>query len=185
VKELSNKALIEKLVSRNKTNRSKVLNFLKDEMAVKVHRQIKNRGGTREDAEEALNEALYVTFKYAKEDRFKPNTDIRGFIYRVAGNHYYGQSNNRSNIPTVSLDEFVKEIPEKDGSIDKPNIQSEKLKAAMSLLSTECQQVLIAFYFERKSMQIIMTEFGLGSQQSAKTKKLRCFKKLKDLIKNE
>jgi len=150
VNELSDKELIEMLASGNQSDCTKVLIFLKHEMAVKVHRLIKRMGGRKEDAEEALNEGLLVAWQHAKQNRFKPDSNVRGFIYTVAHHYYYGQSNNRSNIPTVSLDEFVKEIPENVEDLEGFNIQSEILKRAMRLLSSDCQRVLIAFYFEHK-----------------------------------
>ena len=44
--------------------------------------------------------------------------------------------------------------------------------------------MLKAFYYEGKTMDEIAANFGLGSAQAAKTKKLRCMKSLIKVIRD-
>ena len=49
-------------------------------------------------------------------------------------------------------------------------------------LDQGCQRLLRMYYYDSKSMKQIMADFGLGSEQAAKTKKFRCMKKLEGLF---
>jgi len=179
--EYSNEELIAMLASNNDLLISKALNYLKQAMAIKVHYKIKGMGGKKEDAEDALNEALFVAYKTAKEGRFKEGSDLNAYIYRVARNYYHTQSRNQ--LPLKSLDEFLKDIEdEKDKTNEQYEMNLKKLKIAMQHLSPDCQRILILRYFEKKSMGEIMVEFGLGSIQAARNKLHRCSNRLRDII---
>ncbi|MBD0257043.1 MAG: sigma-70 family RNA polymerase sigma factor, partial [Cytophagales bacterium] len=57
--------------------------------------------------------------------------------------------------------------------------------ALMNLLGTlgeGCREMLLGFYYERKSMQELAGAMGYASEAVAKNKKASCLKKLRDLV---
>lgn len=175
IPKYSDKDLIELLASGEKDDLTKVITYLKLKITNRINSLILKRGGTKEDAEELLNDALLVARKYAKGNRFKPNTDVIGFIYGVVRNkHQPGNS-------TLTLSDNF-DIP--DLTTKQPNEEKLlKLKKALQQLSEGCRKIIFAFYYQKKSMKEIMEIFALGSEQAAKYKKSRCMKSLKDLFK--
>lgn len=170
--------LIKMLNGSNDVDFNKSIHYLKLRMTPKINLLVKKRGGLKEDAEEVLNEALFVAHRYAKEAKFKPNTNIEGFIYKVAGNLYYTQNKNKiplEALPT-QLDRFIKNEIETSTISEEQKI---KLNKVMKLLGDECRAVLEAFYYRKMSMEQIREKFNLGSIQAAKNKKYRCMEKLK------
>ena len=67
---------------------------------------------------------------------------------------------------------------------EEPAVQANTslLRRIFDLLNEGCKKVLLAFYFEGKTMDEIASYSNLGSAQAAKTKKLRCMKRLTNLI---
>ena len=67
---------------------------------------------------------------------------------------------------------------------EEPAVQANTglLRRIFDLLNEGCKRVLLAFYFEGKTMDEIASHANLGSAQAAKTKKLRCMKRLTNLI---
>lgn len=178
----TNKELIAMMASDNPVDCLKAIEFLKQEMAVKINQLIKKMGGTGEDAEDALNEALAVAWQTAKEDRYKPNSKVKGYMYTVAKYYHHARTQNKPNFK--SLEEYlleIEDIVEKEEAVNE--VYKKKLDKAMQLLSPVCQKILIEFYYHKKSMHGLMNEFSLGSEDAAKVKKHRCFKILKDLLK--
>jgi len=81
--DYKNNEIIAMLASKDKTVFNKVIYYLKQKMTARVYKLIIDRGGTKEDAEECFNDALLVATQYAKKNRFKPGTDVMGFVYTV------------------------------------------------------------------------------------------------------
>lgn len=81
-----------------------------------------------------------------------------------------------------------KDIPEKTAQ-DNPYsrlIEKEKIKQTKSILGLvgeTCREVLVAFYYNRKSMVEIAQQMNYASANVAKKKKSQCLKKLRDEIK--
>ncbi len=57
------------------------------------------------------------------------------------------------------------------------------LHRVLDHLDGNCRKLLISFYFHQNSMKDLTAQFGLSSEQVARTKKLRCMKKLRDIVK--
>lgn len=171
--DYKNNEIITMLASKNNTVFNDIIYYLKQKMTARIYKLIIDRGGTKEDAEECFNDALLVATQYAKSDRFKTGTDVMGFVYTVARNrHKPKPTKNEPMLDKV----YSKADSEYSSEIDE---MIEKLHKVIKLLNIDCQKILTAFYFERKSMKEIMQLFNLSSVQVAKTKKLRCMKYLK------
>jgi len=171
--DYKNKEIITMLASKDNSVFNNIIYYLKQKMTARIYKLIIDRGGTKEDAEECFNDALLVATQYAKNARFKTGTDVMGFIYTVARNIHKPKA--KKNEP------IMEKVYSKADSQYSPDIDEliEKLHKVIKLLNDECQKILIAFYFERKSMEEIRQLFNLSSAQVAKTKKLRCMKYLK------
>jgi len=180
----TNVELIKMLNGSNDVDFNKSIYYLKQRMISKVNLLIKKRGGANEDAEEVLNEALFVAHQYAKEAKFKTNTSVEGFIYKVAGNLYYTQNKNKLHMEALpdQIDRFIENEFETNPVNEEQKI---KLNKAMKLLCNECRAVLEAFYYQNMSMLQIKEKFNLGSIQAAKNKKYRCMEKLKNAFQME
>lgn len=57
--------------------------------------------------------------------------------------------------------------------------------ATVNLMKEPCAPLLNKFYWEKKSFEIIAKELNYANADSAKNQKARCYKKLKDIIKNK
>jgi len=60
----------------------------------------------------------------------------------------------------------------------------EYVRNELKKLGDKCFKLLYAFYFEKKSMDIIATELNYVNVDSAKSSKYNCFQKLKDSVLN-
>jgi len=170
----SDKELIKLLASTDKNDFNKAIVYLKQQMTNRINSLILKRGGTKEDAEELLNDALLVAWKYAKQKLYKPNTDVKGFIYGVVRKMHQPRNSIDSLPENLDLPETKSNQPDEEFLV--------KLKKALQQLNEDCRKVIFAFYYQKKPMKEIMKLFDLGSEQAAKNKKSRCMKNLRDLF---
>ena len=75
---------------------------------------------------------------------------------------------------------------EKDGpqlsSEHDDEINANLIRQVLERMDVECRSLLTSFYFNGNSMKELAERFGLSSTQVARTKKLRCMKKLGEII---
>lgn len=71
-------------------------------------------------------------------------------------------------------------ISESDLCDPTPNVEA--VNQLMLELKGDCKQMLLGYYYERKSMRELAFGFGLASEQAAKNKKSRCLKHLNQIV---
>jgi len=59
---------------------------------------------------------------------------------------------------------------------------SKSIESFLELLSFDCKEILIDFYYRKKTMKELKEKFNLGSIQAAKNKKCRCLSYLAKLF---
>lgn len=68
----------------------------------------------------------------------------------------------------------------------KNKVERDKIiYATVNLMKEPCAPILNKFYWEKKSFETIARELNYSNADSAKNQKARCYKKLKDIIKNK
>ena len=180
----------KKLVDRVKANDPLVLKALYHTNYYKVEQYILNNSGSKEQVKDIYQEAFITVWKNVKLGKFTPNGDtaLNGYLYRIAQHKWldYLKSGHRRN--QTSLQEHEKYLKEWDGAtaleIDDFNTERlAKIVNTLKLLGEPCRNLLITFYFEKKSLQQIAKELKIG-EASARNKKYRCIEKLRTLIHN-
>jgi len=133
--------------------------------------------------DEKIIRMLY-TKNYPKIEAMILNA-MDGFIYRVAKNKWMDQLRSAGYKKNVSYDQLAEDGYESvaDENTNQDDSNQNKLATAMHAfknLGDECKNLLLKFYFEKKSMNEIAKELKLDSA-STRNKKYRCMKKLKEL----
>lgn len=68
----------------------------------------------------------------------------------------------------------------------KNKVERDKIiYATVNLMKEPCAPILNKFYWEKKSFETIAQELHYANADSAKNQKARCYKKLKEIIKNK
>lgn len=89
----------------------------------------------------------------------------------------------------ISIDDMVtipdylhKDDEDYDISVDeKQQAQDEFIDRVFDRIPSECKELFKYFYWERKTMDDIANILGMSNADSAKTKKSKCMKKVKDI----
>ncbi|HEX8529420.1 MAG TPA: sigma-70 family RNA polymerase sigma factor [Cytophagales bacterium] len=138
-----------------------------------------NHGGGAEEAKDLFQEGIIVFYKKTKagEEIGYPTT----FFFSVCKNLWLDRARQKAN-----HDRIARELPPELTSDDlEAALEAERNAALMGLLGTlgdGCREVLLGFYYERKSMQELAGTMGYASEAVAKNKKANCLKKLRDLV---
>jgi RNA polymerase sigma factor (sigma-70 family) len=185
---MNDKELIFKLKQPNSKIKSEALSFLIKRDMGAVENYILNNKGKDVDAQDIFQEALIVLIRNIEENKYKESSSLKSYLFAISRNLWLKQLNKKkvqkevymehSNIPEITMSEDTINTVEDELSLKSMNEQFKKL-------GSECQELLMMFYYESKKMKDIQNRFNLGSEQAAKNKKMRCIQYLIQLMKDK
>jgi RNA polymerase sigma factor (sigma-70 family) len=154
--------------------------FLYEQYFNSVIEFIKFRGGTEEDGADLFQESVLVMIEKIKEGKFRFESSIKTYLFGIVRNLWLMELRTRerrkkreeyyaSNEPQI--------LPFTD--YKKTNVD---LKEVFEQLGDVCKTLLIGFYFENKSMKVLLNQFDFKNEQVLRNKKNLCMKKLKELL---
>lgn len=177
------------IIEAIKNNNEFVLKKLYQDNFRKVEMHILKNNGTMPHAKDIYQEAFIAVWKNVKDDKFVPQneTAIQGYLYQIAKNKwtdFLRSSNYKKTISihplnTVSSEEM--DI-ESEHSTKTSSILLQDAMSAFNDMGDSCKQLLMQFYYHKKSMREIAQTLGID-EASARNKKYRCMQKLRRLVK--
>lgn len=159
-----------------------VITYLHREYGPGIIRLIVRMGGSREDGEEKLNDALLDLLANVRSGSFQLWKTVKLSTYLVTLAKYNWLNKNRKNTPRpndmVDINDVsvIQLAQEEAVSNDRKDAFDELVKR----LTGKCQKLLQAVV-DGFSMQEIATMLNLGNAKNAKAHKYQCMKKLNEL----
>lgn len=141
-------------------------------------------------AKDTYQEAFMAVWENVRNGKFVPNGDtaLNGYLYRIARNKWTDYLRSSEFKKKAVLDETHPKMSTKAetdmSDVDRERESDKRLRkviATFKTLEEPCRQLLITFYFEKKSMREIAEELNIA-EASARNKKYRCIEKLRALV---
>jgi RNA polymerase sigma factor (sigma-70 family) len=139
-----------------------------------IKKYITANTGTGEDAKDIFQDALVVLYKKVHTGEFVLSVPLKSYLHAVAKNLWLQELRRRKKLP---FDESVKDIA--DFKIDDEPVFG-NAEAAFNLLGEKCRQLLMLFYFRKKSFREIAASLAFSDEKVAKNQKYRCIQKAKE-----
>ncbi len=167
---MTDKEIIEHLKNNKYSRATKGLYSLLT--AVKKH--ILNNSGTAEDAGDIFQDALVILYKKVHTGNFVLNSSLETWLYAVTKNLWLQELRKRKKLP-------VEEAPNDIADLVVNEEQSFAIATtAFNLLGNKCRQLLMLFYFQKKSFREIAASLAFSNEKVAKNQKYRCIQKAKE-----
>ena len=148
-----------------------------------VKRYIYANSGTQEDAKDIFQDALVVFYKKVNSTDFVLSASLTTYLNAIAKNLWLTELRRR------------KKLPEDKSSTDIADVVTDEetgftiATTAFNLLGEKCRQLLMLFYFKKKSFKEIAGILAFSDEKIAKNQKYRCIQKAKEnyvtLLKND
>jgi len=148
-----------------------------------VQSLIINNNGTVQEAKDVFQEAMIVLFEKARSGNFELNCQIKTYVYSVCRRIWLKrlQQYNRYSVQMESLAEVVS-VEEDIEEHEKRDEEFLMLEKAVVNLGEPCKSLIEAFYFQKRNMQEIASQFGYTNADNAKNQKYKCLMRLKKLF---
>ncbi|MEM1318663.1 MAG: sigma-70 family RNA polymerase sigma factor [Bacteroidota bacterium] len=141
---------------------------------------LKNNGSTI-DAEDIFQEAMIVFYKKIQDNELELTCSIRTYLYAICRNLWLKQLSRRNRKQeligewddVVAMEEPLHMIEEE---------QRAALAAILDQMGEGCRKLLVHYFYDRMRMKDIAEVMNLANEGVVKNKKLRCMKKLQELV---
>ncbi len=143
---------------------------------------ITQNSGTINDAKDLFQEAMFVLVKKLRDPNFVLNVKPVTYLTAIVRNKWLDRLRQRKNKPIVSIDdtnqtfELIEELEETN--YEAKHILMEKV---FTNIGTDCQQLLRAFYYEKRSLKEI-AEIMSYTIAFVRVKKYRCMNSFKKKV---
>ncbi len=156
--------------------------FADPALRTQVIAYIRKHGGTQEDGEDAMQEAVVIFDKNFRAGRFKGDGTLRGYFFGIVKWWWY--SRNRSHKPMLDFnpDIYDAEVESHEDLL----IADERINAireALQEIGERCQQIL-TLWGQNVSMEKIAEAIGLRDRIAAKREAYRCRERFTNIIKS-
>ena len=134
--------------------------------------------GTEDEARDIYQDALIVFWEKARKGNLVLTSKISTFIYSICLNLWRKELERKSRLSNEEKDdvEFIE--------IERTE-RIQIIRSCINELGDTCKRILMYYYFDGMSMNEIAEKLGYANNDTAKTKKYKCKKKLDELVKEK
>ncbi len=141
---------------------------------------VKFMGGNEEDGADVFQEVVLVLIEKIKEDKFRQESSIKTFLFSITRNVWLMELRTRERrkkreVHYTSGESTIQQM----GLLNK---SSSDIHVVFNRLGDICKRILIGFYFENKSMNVLLKEFDFKNEQVLRNRKHTCMRKLKEIL---
>ncbi|MCP9764694.1 RNA polymerase sigma factor [Lacihabitans soyangensis] len=174
--------IIEKI--KNNIEINACLKYLYKEYYGFLERMVLNNSGSKEDAEDVIQEVFLAVLQIIQNDKFKGESSLKSFLYAVAKNIWLVKI-KKQKAEHKRLNIWIEENPEFDADINdqiKKNEALELISDVLGSLGTVCKDILSRFYYENLSLKEILPFTEFENEQVLRNKKSKCMKALTEKL---
>jgi RNA polymerase sigma factor (sigma-70 family) len=174
----SDKKIVSDLRSGDKLKVNNTLHYLYKSyyrMAVNV---IKTNSGNEYEAADVFQDALISFYESVQREKFRGDSSIKTYLYSTVRNLWLTRLKKSNRMVDIEnqYNNVVTAITDKDNFDDE---QPETLlKRIIDKTGEQCKELLRLYYYENRSMKEITALMNFSNENSTKTQKYKCMKKL-------
>jgi RNA polymerase sigma factor (sigma-70 family) len=172
----------EELLSLIRQGEQHALVVLYKQHAATVKSYIMRNNGSREDAEDLMQEALVVAWQNAQKPDFQLTSKWGTYLLAICKNLWLKQLRKNSRF-TDEAQVSPEKMSEQENS--SRNMDLKKITDCVEALDETCRKLLTLFYFEGLDMEQIAERLGFNNADTTKAKKYQCFKRLEQKVKTQ
>ncbi len=179
--EWTEESLIDQLKSADDLVVNQAFKLLFREYYPTIKSFILSNNGTVRDAEDIFQDSLIIFYKKIRSGQLELTCALKTYIYSICKYLWFNKIRKKKELELEEGEDFIL-IEESHLEVLMKTERGELVADLFGRLGTECQSILILFYYEHRRMKEIAKELKLVSEQVAKNKKSKCMKKLKAIV---
>lgn len=138
--------------------------------------------GSEDEALDIFQEAIIVFYKKVMSGDFELKGKISSYLFEVSRRLWLNQLNRRKKYESSKDTSFLSDQADEDSEEQDPMALQNYITTALEKLGEPCKPLLEAAIFLGMKMEDIAKKFNYSGARSASQQKLRCLKKLRNII---
>lgn len=177
----------EEIIIEFKKNNTKHLNYLYNTYRGEfVNWAVGRFSIDNEDAADVFSDAIIDVYHNIVNDKYKKmsGASLKSYLFEIGKNKLLNIS-AKSKVSEKHLGIIARQESRSYESAYEKNIKTElvtNVRSMLGMIDEKCRKVLSMFYFYNVSMSLIAEKLGMKSEDVAKNKKLKCMKKLQEIV---
>lgn len=173
--------LNSELISGIENRTQNVFDFLVDEKMGIFEKYIYKRNHPNKNcifANDAYQDAVLIVYQRFPNFNFNSTKSMWGYVFTCAlriWNKKYNKKTEKDFCDKGDLEPLIEDIP--------PTIY-DKVEIILDNISHDCKEILEKYYVQKMSLAKIAKEMSYKSYDVAKTSKSRCFKNIRENLRN-
>jgi RNA polymerase sigma factor (sigma-70 family) len=170
----------------NKAGMNQAIRYIYQSYFEDLSSLIIHNSGTRQDAEDTIQEVIVTFIDVVRNGRFRGESSIKTFLMSLTRNIWLNnlRKKERSSARDVI---FEKQREQVEDNMLEHIAEREKKKQVLLLLDQAgemCKKILLLFYFQELSMKEMLAHLPYDNEQVIRNKKSKCLQKLSEQLKN-
>ncbi len=140
----------------------------------KLRTLILNSGGTKQDAEETVHDALILLIEKVSDPSFNLTSKLTTYLYGITRLLWKNQLRKQHKNQDLEWSDTMILTNEDIGYHEEQELKIRALESVLTRITERCREILKRFYFNNESMADIAKAMSFSSINSAKTQKYKC-----------
>ncbi len=175
---------ILEILTRVPDQEDQVIRFLYKECSATIKGYIRKNGGSDDDANDVIQDAIIIFYERVKNNRFSLDSTIAAFIFSVGKYIWFNKKRRQHKNVSFEKDTILGMID------DQSKIDIEMFGISKSALVNEilenigpdCKKILVDSVYRKIPMKEIARINGYKNEQVARNKKFKCLKLLREIV---
>ncbi|MFN7120065.1 MAG: RNA polymerase sigma factor [Saprospiraceae bacterium] len=185
IESFSDEAMIRMIQGKEEERHRALRSFFLDESLERmVFAKVQERGGSRQDAQDAYQDAFKVFQRNIRNNTFQGKSSLRSYFVGIALRLWMDKNKqNWSNRVNLTEEQLQLEEESEDNPLDAV-VDADRKNLVRQLLENmgeRCKQILW-LRANAHSMEEIAQEIGLSNADMAKKEAYRCNNRLKEMV---
>ena len=161
------------------SNREKALEKLYSRTYPMVLHYVKLRGGSAEDAQDLLQDAIILFYEKIIHDQLILTSAASTYLMGICKNHWRRLQEKRSQRTELSPEEFGNGREE---PVTESQVPDKQLMDYVEQLGEKCRQLLVNFYYFGQRIDQIAAGQGYRNLHTTSVQKYKCLERLRKAV---
>lgn len=161
------------------TNREKTLTKIYARAYPMVLHYVKQHGGTPEDAQDLLQEAIIIFYEKVMQKELALTASVTTYLMSICKNQWRREQEKRHRWEKLVAEKT--DLPEEQIPAE-PELQGLELINFVTQLSNKCRDILLAFYYYGQPLPAIAEQHHYRTVRSATVQKFKCLERLRQSL---
>ncbi len=177
----SDELIVDTIRQNDSEGCNDVFKFIYESYYHVIKKLITSNSGNDTEARDIFQETVITFYEQVKKENFKLTCSLKTYLYSISRNLWLKRLSRIKNI-NHDINDFADFVSIDDDAGGDKTKNGEILMEMINKLDESCRKILMYFYYDNLRMNVIKDKMKLGSEQSAKNKKLKCMKRLMEII---